>query len=558
VAEHSPTAELTLEQRKLLEERLNLRLIERFRRSVFPGVVASVIIGAACRWRFPELSLFRQVGPPAAIGLIVASALPLSYIPLLKRRFGLVAVLFASAIVVIQGVHVAITGGFDSPLAPTPFIVWAVGSVATPLSFRILVPTYLCHLGMFVGLQYAIAPHPGSPFLFIGIAIAIVTFNIYGSYMRDRAETELFLAHDRLAELNASLEGRVREQVHEIVSRAREVDVLNAELRERVQERSRELAEALRRLSGRSLDERDLRAGDLIGDRVTVVRLLGRGGMGAVYLGDDRVTGGRVAVKLMHPSIATDAKALQRFLAEATAASAIAHPGIVKTLHVDVAGDGRLYQIMEYVDGTVLSRALERGKLPTPQVARIGAEIARALAAAHRAGVIHRDIKPANLVLCPSAPGVRILDFGLSKVIEHERDRSATGLTRTQDLMGTPAYMSPEQIRDVSRVNNATDIYSLGAVLYEMIGGQRLFGVDGPALYVAHLADEPRPLAELASDAPRALVELIHRCLAKSPDQRPTANDLVFHLTHLADELGAPPAEAIGALPMDSTIAGSA
>src|SRR5262249_17425653 len=162
-------------------------------------------------------------------GLIVASAYPLSYVPIFKRIFGLVAIMFATAVIAVQGVHAAITGGFDSPLAPTPFIVWVVGSVATPLDIRILVPAYVFHLAMVVGLQYAIAPHPGSPFIFIGIAIAIGTFNIFGSYMRDRAETELFLAHDGLAELNASLEGRVREQVREIVSRAREVDGLNAE-----------------------------------------------------------------------------------------------------------------------------------------------------------------------------------------------------------------------------------------------------------------------------------------------------------------------------------------
>jgi serine/threonine-protein kinase len=518
--------------------------MERFRRSVFPGVVMSAVIGAACHWRFPELSFLRQVGPPAAIGLIVASALPLSNVPMFKRVFGLMAISLATLIIAIQAVHVAWTGGFDSPLAPTPFIVWVVGSVATPLSIRILVPAYVCHLGIFVGAQYAMAPHPGSPFIFIGIAIAIGTFNIYGSYMRDRAETELFLAHDGLAELNASLEGRVREQVAEIVSRAREVDVLNAELREKVQERSHELAEALRRLSERGQAD-DLRAGDMIGDRVRIVRLLGRGGMGAVYLGDDRVTGSRVAVKLMHPSIATDATALQRFLAEATAASAVAHPGIVKTLHVDVAGDGRLYQIMEFVEGTVLARVLALGPMAAPKVARIGAEIARALAAAHRAGVIHRDIKPANLVLCSTPPGVRILDFGLSKMVELERDRSGTALTRTQQLMGTPAYMSPEQVRDAARVNAATDIYSLGAVLYEMVAGARLYSLDGPALYVAHLADAPKPLVDAAPGIPKALAELVHRCLAKSPENRPTAKDLVFHLTHIADELGAPPAEPI-------------
>jgi serine/threonine-protein kinase len=346
-------------------------------------------------------------------------------------------------------------------------------------------------------------------------------------------------AQHALRQANEGLSQRVQEQVVEIVARAKQVEALNAELRQKVQERSRELAEALRRLGNQAPTD-SLPAGTVVAERARIIRPIGKGGMGAVYLAEDLVGGGSVAVKFLQASTATDKSALQRFVAEAAAAAAVDHPGIVKTLHVDVTADGQLFQIMEYVPGVTVAQWLLQKRASAAEAARIGCDIARALAAAHRVGVIHRDIKPSNVILSTVAPGVRIVDFGLSKIVERELEQSATGVTRTRDLLGTPAYMSPEQVRDASRVTAATDVYSLGVVLYLMLAGKLPYpDAFGPGVYVAHLTDEPRALGTVAPDAPAALAEIVHRCLSKRADERPTAGDLVFHLTHLADDLGA-------------------
>ena len=149
--------------------------------------------------------------------------------------------------------------------------------------------------------------------------------------------------------------------------------------------------------------------------------------------------------------------------------------------------------------------------------------------------------------MCASPPGVRILDFGLSKIVE--QDRAATGLTHTQQFLGTPAYMSPEQVQDASRVDAATDVYSLGISLYELASARMPFGdISGGALFTAHLSQEPRPLDDAAPLVPKPLAELVHACLRKRADQRPSAEVLARRLAQLADELGASSAVAIAAI----------
>jgi serine/threonine-protein kinase len=331
---------------------------------------------------------------------------------------------------------------------------------------------------------------------------------------------ELRAAREALLDLNRTLEHRVTSQVEEILTRAQEIDALNAQLRVQVQERSRELAEALRRVSGRDNAARPLEPGTVLAHRVRLRHSLGRGGMGHVYLADDLLTGSRIAVKVLDPQISIGARDLQRFIDEAAAAAAIDHPAIVKTLHVDVADDGHPFLIMEAVNGITLKTLLADGALPPARCVAIGQVVASALAAAHRAGVVHRDIKPGNLTVCPEAPGVRVLDFGISKTVAPSNH---TTWTQTRGVLGTPAYMSPEQFDNAETVTPASDVYSLGVVLFEMAWGS-LSLLDSARVWPRSDGTDAAPyLMHDAPHVPAGFAALVNRCLQREPAARPSA-----------------------------------
>jgi serine/threonine-protein kinase len=328
----------------------------------------------------------------------------------------------------------------------------------------------------------------------------------------------------------------VASQVSEIVSHARDVERLNAELRQQVRTRSRELTEALSRAAqggGAALS-----AGDTLAGRFVLEGELGRGGMGVVYRARDAATGEAVALKVVEATSADELDGLYRFLREASASAHVGHPAVVSARHVDVA-EGRLFMVFELVDGSGLDRVLRReGSLPAGAAARVGARVAEALAAAHAAGVVHRDLKPGNVMLSAGSPPVRLLDFGVSKL----RAAGAPGERATQQgaVLGTPAYMAPEQVVDSSTAAEPSDVFSLGVMLYEMLAGRLPFEErDLYAMLFARMVRDPDPLAPLAPDAPPALVALVRRCLAREPDDRPTAAALAVELDEIADVLGA-------------------
>ena len=205
----------------------------------------------------------------------------------------------------------------------------------------------------------------------------------------EQRSRELKEARAALLTLNQELERRVAEQVEEILSRSQEVEALNTQLQIKVQERSRELAMALSQLARHT--QPALKEGDILGERVRIVRLIGRGGMGRVYLGDDLLTGQQVAVKLLLPEAVCGPEELQRFIDEAQYAATVSHPGIVRTLHVDVTDEGTPYQLMEYIRGAPLAKRIGQGPIAAGPAARLIAAVADALAAAHAQGVVHRD-----------------------------------------------------------------------------------------------------------------------------------------------------------------------
>ncbi|HEY7304179.1 MAG TPA: serine/threonine-protein kinase [Bryobacteraceae bacterium] len=254
-------------------------------------------------------------------------------------------------------------------------------------------------------------------------------------------------------------------------------------------------------------------------DRIGPYRLqrkLGAGGMGEVYLAQDTRLGRQVAVKILPREFSADVERRRRFLREAKAASALNHPNVV-TVH-DFGHEGEVdYLVMEYIAGRPLDRLIPHNGLKTREALHYGIQIADAVAYAHRAGILHRDLKPAN-VLVTGTGTAKVLDFGLAKVIGNDHTRSAE--TRDGIILGTAAYMSPEQAEG-KPVDARSDIFSFGSMLYEMVTGHQPFHRESVASTIAAIVhDEPRPASAVADDVSAELSGVIQRCGRKDPAQR--------------------------------------
>jgi eukaryotic-like serine/threonine-protein kinase len=262
--------------------------------------------------------------------------------------------------------------------------------------------------------------------------------------------------------------------------------------------------------------------GDLIASKYLVERTIGSGGMGAVFEVSHRVTGKRFAIKWLLPTLAAQTEAVGRFMREAQVAGRVDHPNIVEVYDFGQEGDS-FYIVMELLQGEPLSRRLERVRqLPLDVACRILIPVARGLHAAHAAGVIHRDLKPDNIFLCdaPSdeeAP--KVVDFGISKMSSLAGETGAH-VTKMGVVLGTPRYMSPEQIR-CEGVDARTDVYALGVILYEMLAGCVPFPGDNYGDIVLRIMTEPpMPLAQLAPGTPQAIVDVVDKALARERSQR--------------------------------------
>jgi serine/threonine protein kinase/TolB-like protein len=273
-----------------------------------------------------------------------------------------------------------------------------------------------------------------------------------------------------------------------------------------------------------------------------ILSLLGRGGMGEVYLATDTELGRKVAIKLLPARYTADPERVRRFKQEARAASALNHPSIL-TIHEISEADGRHYIVSEFVEGETLRAMIERGGLSIDQATAIAKQVAGALSVAHEAGIIHRDIKPENVMVRPDGL-VKVLDFGLAKLIEQEPEQdisseipAAVWLSTEPGLvMGTVSYMSPEQARG-QEVDQRSDLFSLGVVLYEMISGGRPFaGATAIHTFVWILEREPEPLVERVPQVPAELEQIIGKCLAKDREQRyRSASELLSDLRRLRE-----------------------
>ena len=281
-----------------------------------------------------------------------------------------------------------------------------------------------------------------------------------------------------------------------------------------------------------------------------VLRPLGAGGMGEVYLAEDTRLKRHVAIKILPAAVAADPDRRARFEREAQTIAGLNHPNIVTVHSVEEAGT-IAFITLEYVDGRTLADLIPKNGLPLRRLLALATQIADAVAAAHQHGIVHRDLKPAN-VMVTADDRVKVLDFGLAKLREATEIETASmptrELTREGRIIGTVAYMSPEQAEG-RHVDERSDIFSLGVILYEMATGERPFKGDTSVSTLSSiLRDTPRTLTDVNPELPRDLAIIVRRCLAKDPDRRyQSAKDLRNELEELqqaldSGELSAPPA----------------
>ncbi len=267
-----------------------------------------------------------------------------------------------------------------------------------------------------------------------------------------------------------------------------------------------------------------------------IVEEIGSGGMGVVYKARDTRLGRLVALKFLPELMAADSVALERFRREARSASSLNHPNICTIYDIDVY-QGREFIVMEYLDGQTLARYMAgRRAVDTPLVAKLGMPIAEALGAAHSKGVIHRDIKPGNIFVTQSGL-VKVLDFGVAKLMAEANQFDATTLTEANTIAGTLPYMSPEQLRG-ENLDTRSDIYALGVVLYEIATGQRLYSSSLHAQLVDEILNRPAsPPSSINKKLPAKADDIILKCLAKDPEDRyQTAKEIAVDLRHLSTQ----------------------
>jgi serine/threonine-protein kinase len=302
------------------------------------------------------------------------------------------------------------------------------------------------------------------------------------------------------------------------------------------------------------------RPGDHILDRYVVESMLAAGGMGVVFKARHELLAERFAIKVLHPDMLGSSEVVSRFLREAQACVTLRGEHAVRVFDVGTMPNGLPFMVMELLTGHDLRRELqERGPLPVEEAATWALQACQSLAEAHARGIVHRDIKPSNLFLSQQPDGrriVKLIDFGISKV-PSEANPNDTELTRNVGLLGSPQYMSPEQVRSASSVDHRSDIWSLGAVLYESLVGMPPFGGESVTAVAAMIvADDATPLERLRPELPEGLSQAVTRCLVKERGKRlQSVAELAELLEPFAIEAPTPSGRVSRILSHQSTVA---
>jgi serine/threonine-protein kinase len=431
--------------------------------------------------------------------------------------------------------HAASCTAFDQIVVQnvSVWMGYALGiAVITALSPRVAIPAYAVAFGALVYGLFALQRSSTSRAASLPTITTVTLVSVALSWILHAARKREFdqrLTIDRqraeLEKLNASLEKRVADAV--------------AQLQAQVKARSGELSLALARLAQQRGSDGNLRPGAILGGRFEVDVAIGAGGMGAVYAGRDQSTGARVAIKVIQASSSRQLDALRRFLREAGAQATVSHPAVVRILYVDVSDDGMLFQVQELIEGEPLTRSILR-PWSAGDAARLVAVLAEALAAAHAEGVVHRDVKPDNLMLTAETPGLKLLDFGIAKLydaVSRADDSTGAGM-----ILGTPAYMAPEQVKGEPNPSDRADVYATGILLYRLLAGRLPFDAErGHEMMMRHVMAEAPDPRTVEPSVPAPLAELTLRCLAKEAAARPSAAELARALAELADGAGSKP-----------------
>jgi serine/threonine-protein kinase len=307
-----------------------------------------------------------------------------------------------------------------------------------------------------------------------------------------------------------------------------------------------------------------LSPGDVVGGKYRIIRLIGDGGMGAVFEARHEVLGSSVALKFLHAELAKRPGLAQRFLQEARVSASIQSPHVTRVTDVEQTQDGSPYLVMELLVGESLQSFMDRvGRAKRDQALDFALQILAGLEAAHALGVVHRDLKPDNVFITPSGGGpiLKLLDFGIAKLRESQEYQR--GLTRPGSVMGTPEYMAPEQLYSAERVDHRADIYSLGVILYELLSGARpAYGEDAAQIVAVAMQGQVKHLSEHEPSLPGGLVEAVHRALepdrirrfASATEFRLALLPFVGELSHAGRLAATPPPASV--VPLESVAPG--